>query len=228
MACDIFKTYNTGIPEGRRSNDHKIHAYVNSEQWFDDWPRQLMAGGMTCQEARDYISANWQQIEVFDEVLGELVMIPRIIAQADSFLSLCGALNYNAGSGGTWVQFDLELLNPVTIGGQNEPGVCTPSISTPVDGTWGLIRYDSFVGSTSTWLPDVFKINTVDVNKWFCCRTECCGTGIPIGGGSAFLIPGADMPSPVQENSSTPLIKTPVYLSNHTWAFRNNFGRLPK
>ncbi len=224
MTCDIFKTYTTGVPTAVLSNDNRNFFIVYSEQWFDDWPRQLMDGGMTCQEARDYISAHWQTTgdgTPFNPVT------PRLIVKANSTMAACAAFNLNDSTGGNFYAQDIELGAPVEVGGSSG-GACTPSANYPVDGSWGSFFFESFVSSDSTWLPTVDIIGTVDINKWFCCRTDCCGSGLPPGGAPQFLIPGPDMPSPVEEKSSVPILNNPLYLANHTWAFKNNFGRLPK
>lgn len=224
----LFKQYGIGTPVGVLSNDGRTYFFVYSEQWFDAWPQYLINNGMTCQQARDYISANWKTIS-FDFGAG-IITIPRLIVKQGSTMPACAGLIQNGGTGGLFqTQVDPGVSPIIEVGGVSYPGACTPDPNYPVDGTWGLFRFQSFVGVPATqWVPSIEVISAVDINKWFCNDTSCCGSALPIGGGSSFLIPGAPMAAPVQEKSTIPLIKTPVYLTNHTWAFRNNFGRLPK
>jgi len=227
MACDEFKTYSSQVPLNVRSNDHKLYARLFSEQWFDDWPRQLLDGGMTCEEAREYIRANWQTLLVFDESVGADVEIPRVIVKAGTEFALCTAINYGSG-GGIFETLDLELHNLTEIGSSTGPGDCTPSSTYIADGTWGFLIFGGFVGDTTTWTPTVEAINVVDIDAWFCCRTTCCGGPIPIGGAPGFLIPRPANPTPVEEKVSTPILHNPLYLSNHTYQFQNNFGVIKK
>ncbi|HKY45604.1 MAG TPA: hypothetical protein VJM50_21120, partial [Pyrinomonadaceae bacterium] len=189
MACDGFKTYGTGTPVMWTSPDHRPRSMVFSEQWFDNWPAQLMDGGMTCQQAFAYIEDNWQFVPGLVNEDGSPAIISRLIVKADSVVALCSALAYNGGTGGTFVTRDLDLINPVTIGGQNTPETCTPSPTTTADG-WGNLVFDGFVGTASTWLPLVEIIETVDLIGWYNCIAPTCSI-VPIGPTEAphFLIP---------------------------------------
>lgn len=69
----------------------------------------------------------------------------------------------------------------------------------------------------------------VDPEALWCCVTEgqCCVT--PSAAGPRFLIPPPEGPrNPVEENSTAPVLNQAIYLSNYTFQFVNNFGRVPR
>ena len=226
MACDQYKTYADKTPENHRANDHRIYAFVYSEQWFDNWPTLLMEGGMSCAEAKAFIIENWQTFTFFDEEIGADVQVPRIIAKAGEYFGLCSAINFGT-NGGLFNTRDLSLGPLTQIGSSTTEFVCTPSPNYQADGTWGLLEFEGFVSGTTTWTPLVTAIDTVDIDAWFCCRTSCCGGG---SGSLApgFLIPRPAAPTPVEQKVSTPILHNPLYLSNHTYQFQNNFGVIKK
>ena len=221
----IFKTYAPATPERYTTNDHRPRTDVFSEQWLDAWAIQLIAGGMDCDEARAFIQANWATYEVSNEA-GDTYFIQRVIAKRDSVIDLCNAVDWNGGSGGIFITRDLELENPNTIGGQNLPAVCTPNPTIAVDGTWGRLTFEGFVGSDTTWFPLVEAVETINVNSWFCQVSNCCGGGNTINGGGQFLIPAVNMPEPEAQQATTPILGSALYLANHTFQFVRNFGRV--
>lgn len=223
MSCDQYKTYTTASPDNFLPfGSTSIFATVYSEQWLDDLPRQLIAGGMSCQDAKIFVASNWN---VINDGGGNLY--PRLIVKAESFVDLCAAIAWNGGTGGNFETRDIELQNPTEIGGISGPFNCTPGANIQADGTWGQLSFLGFVATATRWNPVVECIDRLDIDKWFCCRTECCGSTIP-GGSGGFLIPAPTLIPPVDEKASIPILNNPLYLANHTWAFRNNFGRLPK
>lgn len=67
------------------------------------------------------------------------------------------------------------------------------------------------------------------IDAWFCCATSahnCCGS--PPAAAPKFLIPPSGSPAPGEENATTPVLNKAIYLSNYTFQFVNNFGRVPK
>lgn len=233
---ELFKTYGPGQPKQFNApTAFRVWWQVYSEQWLDSLPAALIASGMTCQEARDYISANLANI------------LSRTIVKAGTVIpGFPDAIvfGYN-GTGsppdyGNWQKRTDPVIDlTIDYAANIDAGALDSRATVTVDGTWVIFAAVVFASYPSTnpgsipfdysaWLPTVEVVTSIDVNKWFCENSNCCGSGIPIGGGSQFLIPGPDMPDPVQQNSTVPLIKTPVYLANHTWSFRNNFGRLPQ
>ncbi|HKY45376.1 MAG TPA: hypothetical protein VJM50_19950, partial [Pyrinomonadaceae bacterium] len=84
-----------------------------------------------------------------------------------------------------------------------------------------------FVGTASTWLPLVEIIETVDLIGWYNCIAPTCSI-VPIGPTEAphFLIPRSDTPDPVEEKASVPMLNALIKLSNHTYQFIRNFGRV--
>lgn len=88
----------------------------------------------------------------------------------------------------------------------------------PVSGASLSVVADSLTGFTDT--PD----------GWCCLSSgfNCCGAGLPPG--PHFLIPRPDPGSlmPGQSNSSTPPAQQLMFLSNYTFQFVNNFGRVGK
>jgi len=233
----LFKTYGPGQPiQFDRPSDFTVELQVWSEQWLDGLPLRLIAGGMTCQQARDYITAN------IATILGRCIV--RRDTVIDGFSAFVNPVD-GAGSppdyGNAYTRFPANdnLVPPADYSATTFFAGFPDLINVTVNGDWDIFSVKTFAAYASTnpgtpphdygaWLPTVERIIEIDINRWFCNVTQCCGVPIPVGGASSFLMPKADMPSPVEENSSTPLIKTPVYLANHTWAFKNNFGRLPK
>jgi len=232
----LFKTYGAGQPlQFNSPSDFYVGWQIYSEQWLDSLPQRLIDDGMTCQQARDYLTAH------YDELMSR-VIIKRDTVMAGFPSGIDFGFN---GTGsppdyGNWyiretVPNDLDVVFVPTEFLAGLPDLATITI----DGAWDTLAARTFASYPSTnpgsipfnysaWIATGQRVTSIDINKWFCNVTSCCGTGFPVGGGSQFLIPGPDMKEPVQENSSIPLIKTPVYLANHTWAFKNNFGRLPK
>lgn len=83
-------------------------------------------------------------------------------------------------------------------------------------------------GDMSTSLS-LSMLASFDFQTWWCCAaassgcTAGCGAALtPVG---SFLIPTPSNPDPVAAQSTTPILNTPLYLSNHTFALPNNFGR---
>lgn len=231
----LFKQYGPGIPAQLDVPiSFRVNWQIYSEQWLDNLPAQLMAEGMTCQEARDYLSAHYD------------ILINRIIVKRDTVIPCFPDgidFTYN-GTGsppdyGNWrsrvgIPTDLDTIYLAQDFVAGLPDLS----SVTVDGTWDIFNGQVFAAYPSTnpgsipfnysaWLPPMERITAIDINKWFCNVTQCCGSGT-FGGASQFLIPAPDMPSPVEEKSSIPILNNPLYLANHTWAFRNNFGRIPK
>lgn len=68
-----------------------------------------------------------------------------------------------------------------------------------------------------------------DPEALWCCVTEgvCCSAP-PVGSGGKFLIPPNNPPLPGEENATTPVLNKAIYLSNYTFQFVNNFGRVNK
>lgn len=233
----LFKTYDLGKPvQFNRPSDFVVEMQVWSEQWLDGLPQRLIDSGMTCQQARDYITANYAQILGRCFVKRDFVM--------DGFSAFVNPV-LGAGSPPDYG----NVFNRVAVPDDITPGADYSATTfvegfpvmngTPVDGTWNLLSVKTFAAFPSTnpgtlptaygaWLPDVLRITSIDINKWFCNVTQCCSAGIPANGAASFLIPQLEMPAPVEEKSSVPLIKSAVYLSNHSFQFIRNFGRLPK
>lgn len=69
-----------------------------------------------------------------------------------------------------------------------------------------------------------------DAEGMWCCLSfghDCCGPA-PTSTPPGFLIPRPVNPQPGEENISTPPFEIPLYLSNYTAQFTNNFGRVKK
>lgn len=78
----------------------------------------------------------------------------------------------------------------------------------------------------------VDRLTSINFEKWWCCAGVAgsgCTNGVGCGGGGnypigSFLLPTSSNPDPVAAQSTTPILNTPLYLSNHTFALTNNFG----
>jgi len=85
-------------------------------------------------------------------------------------------------------------------------------------------------GGANLAVPMSNMLLDFDFDAWWCCATvdfNCCG-GPPVGRKSGFLIPRPETPEIGDENISTPVFELPLYLSNYTAQFTNNFGRVKK
>lgn len=73
--------------------------------------------------------------------------------------------------------------------------------------------------------PIVPRLQSINFDSWWCCASasfNCCGgAALPVG---SFLLPTSSNPDPVAAQSTSPILNTPLYLSNHTFALPNNFG----
>lgn len=232
----LFKTYGAGIPaQVNVPISFRVNWQVYSEQWLDNLPNQLMAGGMTCPQARDYLLAHYD------------TLINRIIVKRDTVLEgYPGAINfaYN-GTGsppdyGSWymrtadvTDLDVEYVANVFV------DALSAVANIPVDGSWNIFDAKVFASYPSTnpgsipfdysaWLPTMQRITSIDVEQWFCNVTSCCGVPSNPSTASHFLIPASSTPNPVEEKASVPILRNAVYLSNHTFQFVRNFGRLNK
>lgn len=72
----------------------------------------------------------------------------------------------------------------------------------------------------------LLDMTNFDFETWWCYWSGCCTP--PIGSGPKFLIPRPLIPQPGEENVSTPVLNKAIYLSNYTFQFVNNFGRVKK
>lgn len=221
----LFKWYGPLTPTVTETNLHRPTTFIYSEQWFDQWPGQLIASGMTCDEAKLYIAENWNKI-FWTDPDGNPQEGIRVIARADTFVDLCDAVEWNGGTGGTFYIRVTETSPAISIGGINSEFVCTPSPTKEVDGTWSLLIFEGFVNTDTRWLPVVEAITALDIDKWFCNSSNCCGGGNTINGGGQFLIPAVNLPEPVAQEATTPILGSALYLANHTFQFVRNFGRV--
>jgi len=137
---------------------------------------------------------------------------------------------------GTW---------PIVVVGNPQPGDCIGySIQiAPYEGA--LVPAEGYVdcgggdavlyGSSPAYPDDIgftLNYNTLsgftDTEEMWCCVSEgygCCASPSAFFGGR-FLIPPPTNPQPGEEGITTPLLYTPIYLSNHTFQFINNYGRV--
>lgn len=104
---------------------------------------------------------------------------------------------------------------PLTLGGNCE----NISLSQPT-GTNGV--QVSWPGA-----PLASFLNTINFDKWWCCASAPQGCCTPAGPPPPqFLIPRPASPTPVQQNSSIPPLQQMIFLSNYTFQFVNDFGRV--
>lgn len=97
--------------------------------------------------------------------------------------------------------------------------------------TFNQITFNSIAGDQCggvAWNPTQQIGIFSNYDSWFCCASgsfNCCGTFIP---GPHFLIPRPDSGSllPGQLQSSTPALQKMHFLSNYTFQFTNDFGRI--
>jgi len=95
------------------------------------------------------------------------------------------------------------------------------------DNITGIIRWPGGTPEIPLTYDVVDAIN--DAEGLWCCVTEgypCCVA--PTIAGNSFLIPRPENPEPVEENISTPLLNSVLYLSNHSYQFTANYGRIKK
>jgi len=113
----------------------------------------------------------------------------------------------------------------------------TPPFSGSIDCGTGPTNYSDNITGFIRWpggdpeLNYVVDVITgiVDPEALWCCVTQgvCCSAP-PVGSGGKFLIPPNNPPLPGEENATTPVLNKAIYLSNYTFQFVNNFGRVNK
>ncbi len=100
------------------------------------------------------------------------------------------------------------------------------------DSNFGFISFSNIGGQGCdgvTWNPNQNTGTFVNYHTWFCCASagfNCCE---PAGNpGPHFLIPRPNSGSllPGQLQSSTPALQKMIFLSNYTFQFTNDFGRI--
>jgi len=125
----------------------------------------------------------------------------------------------------------------ISIGINNYNGPVSPFIGVQTCNGEDTLFQTSQPGARN-WAPGIptYPVSGYEVvsgiinpDDLFCCVTEgqCCDAP-PVGSATGFLIPRPENPAPVEENISTPLLNTALYLSNHTYQFTANYGRVPK
>lgn len=202
-----------------------ISTAFGSETYMNNFPAILNGAGFTCENSRAYLLANSGSLFAGIVKDGSAFQKP-----SESNVELTGEF------AGGQLYIDNNIYGSFGMG----PDGFFDEITWP--GPWPIIMgvdaqsVQVQIGSspdnaTLTILNCPAVMQSFDFNLWFCCAaapfgcTEGCGASIPMGG--RFLIPPPANPGP-GENVSTPILGTPLYLSNHTFQFTANYGRVPK
>jgi hypothetical protein len=227
MACGSGKIYiNGSFPT---VNDGTELSFI-SEAYMDTYPDLLI--GMDCAAARQYLIDN--QAAVFSRVVKDGTSFPRPDETNASITGEgAGYQVYIQPIGGVYDLYGTWSISPVDgiIDEITWPGPWPMIIGVDV----AQIYFNRVVSSGNP--DDGFKLDaestnlaSFDFNSWWCCAaaargcTEGCGGGALYGG--RFLIPPTDPPAPGEENATTPVLNQAIYLSNYTFQFTNNFGRV--
>lgn len=193
-----------------------------SETFFNNYPNLLInTYGFTCEAAHDYLLANIgvlaaqviQDGYVFNNMTsGEI----DLVGTASNLLF--GTVDPGPDAYGGWEKSISDgFIDNTTFGW---PMV----INSPVR-VFNIEVTGDLGGSSATinrTVP-ILDIGSFDFEEWWCYYSGCCAAPTFFGG--RFLIPPPASPAPGEENVTTPLLYTPIYLSNHTFQFIRDFGR---
>ncbi len=221
MSCP-GKTYGAGTPLQFYSQGISTYfGRVWSEHALDRLPCDLVNNGMTPAEAKQYI------IDNLTDILARQYVVYGSILICDAALTPHGTPTGFIG----WFEYPpvADFNNPVFVKG----GAINsdPLVTFTENGTWDAFEAQSFasIGPSNfySWDASLTVVTSLDVNAWFDCAYGACSSGGSTPG-PHFLIPRPDPLSltPGQMNSSTPALKKMVFLSNYTFQFVNNFGRV--
>jgi len=198
-----------------------------SESLFNSYPSILLSSGFDCQGAHDYILANLASI--INSVVPD--------GYALAAVACADLINPYPATIGWKVETDL-IAYGVNYKDDDECAINDtapwPMVFGP-GGNVGSVTFRFNQQNAGPGMPDVGIsriVNRVDVANfnyelWWCAHSGCCAPVETFYGGR-FLIPPPASPLPGEEGVTTPLLFTPIYLSNHTFQFVANYGRINK
>jgi len=198
---------------------------VMTEDYFSLYPKLIMEQtGWDCETAKSFILANLYPSIGNPPGIQVIKMggvIPAINSGNVALADVAAGANIftDQEAQGQWVKTATEgfsssgNIGPFTAGGSFQTEwVCQLA-----------------TGAANLSVPMTNILLNFDFDAWWCCATvdfNCCGGGG--GKKSGFLIPRPETPEIGDENISTPPFELPLYLSNYTAQFTNNFGRVKK
>lgn len=202
-------------------SDQSSPVAATTEAYFDSLPGIIITQlQLSCADAKAYAKANL--IPPFS-VIRNGTVIPVVTSgmmslQGTAPLGASGEVQVDGASVGTWSDgsFGYAYSAGTYTAGGNMSQSWQMNAEVLDGGTSGILFA----------IPVTAILMSFDFDTWWCCASaayNCCGGG----GGShvgSFLIPPSSNPDPVAAQSTTPILNTPLYLSNHTFALPNNFG----
>lgn len=228
---------------------------IYSEQWFDSIPARLIAGGMTPEQALAYCESNVPILLNKNVVARAGTFVPtcpatgsRIAPTPNLDNGFWYVLPFNyLPDARTYVREDIFFVTEVgrknsQAGGPGGNGVCfmwpaaapyeiTPG-ECPVNGSWDYFAFESSSADQGNipglpfryyWLPEVEALLQItNIANWF---NGVVDNEPPPSPPSKFLIPPENL-TPVQSNIVTPELSKMIRVSNHTYQFEKNFGRI--
>jgi hypothetical protein len=189
-----------------------------------------------CTTAHDVLFANWQLLWKQPVKTGDVIADPGFNAASlmnptPLFTGYAISVTIDGIPRGNFAW--TTVASVVTYQNQTSPPVNFPLVA-GVDFI-DTIQFGSVGGDNSdgvAWNPSQQLGSLSDLvgfDAWFCCAStgfNCCGG--PPAAVPKFLIPPSSTPAPGEENATTPVLNKAIYLSNYTFQFTNNFGRVKK
>jgi len=182
----------------------------------------LLLGPMynfSCADAKAFIADNYLPQFLGGSVIRNGTTVPAINSGMISVegTGAAGYMQSDNATAGTWVfgSEGFEITSSPQVAGQDFLS------------NFFIVKN---VGDPTLFSVPISQIlQSFNYDVWFCCASaafNCCGA--PAASKSGFLIPRPETPGVGEENISTPPFELPLYLSNYTAQFTNNFGRVKK
>jgi len=197
---------------------------INVESYFNGLPNEYLGFGLTCEQAYDAIIPSLPTVVPTVVANGTVIAAP---VEADFDMPVGGSiiLRVDGAFAGSYARSEGGFEDATTFPWPGVAGVnFFQNLQFQVTDAGGGVN--SEMNYTINSLSEPF-----DEDEWWCCNATGCvpgGCGAAVFFGGRFLIPSPGIPAPGEENISTPLLRTPLYLSNHTYQFTKNFGRIKK
>lgn len=237
MSCVTQQVYFTGP---LRKDEPFTGTYAHTERWMDEQCQMyLLLPDFTCDGIKDAIEPFLSDPASYIAIGGASFAKPTL---AD--ITYDGAFTQSSYS-----RFEV-IVDGVSRGliGRAMDYDGNMETTDTISGVWPLaldsfseIRFEVQVrngqqGGESYAAPDITftrqfsLLQSFDFDAFFCCNSvavgrNCCGAP-PAGRRMGFVIPKPPgEPDVGDEQLSTPVLKSPMYVSNHTFAFTNSFWR---
>lgn len=197
---------------------------IYASSYFNGLPNEYLGFGLTCEQAYDAI------IPALPSLLPSVVANGTIITrpvEADFNIPIGGQISLRVDGvfAGGFDRSEEGFEDNTTFDWPGVAGVnFMQTLQFTAENTGGDVNSEMTYAINSLSEP-------FDEEEWWCCNATGCvpgGCGATAFYGGRFLIPPPATPAPGEENSTTPILFTPLYLANYTYQFIKNYGRVKK